>query len=109
MGSQTYILGAILLLALCSLLTRAGYFLFGDHLPLTPAVRHALRFAPVAALVAIIIPELFPLSGSYYTTEAIIKIVSAALAVLLFMRTRNALHLMLGGMVCFWVLRALLV
>jgi len=109
MDSQTYILGAILLLALCSLLTRAGYFLFGDHMPLTPAVRHALRFAPVAALVAIIVPELLPLSGSYYTTEAIIKIVSAVLAVLIFMRTRNALHLMLGGMIFFWVLRALLV
>ncbi|HLR28959.1 MAG TPA: AzlD domain-containing protein [Paenalcaligenes sp.] len=109
MDSQTYILGAILLLALCSLLTRAGYFLFGDYMPLTPSVRHALRFAPVAALVAIIVPELLPLSGSYYTTEAIIKIVSAVLAVLIFMRTRNALHLMLGGMVFFWVLKALLV
>src|SRR5690625_4878921 len=109
MGSQTYILGAILLLALCSLLSRAGSFLFGAHLPLPPAVRHALRFSPVGALVAIIIPELFPLSGSYYTPDAIIKIVSAALAVLLFLRPRNALHLMLGGMVCFWVLRALLV
>ncbi len=109
MSSQTYILGAILLLAVCSLLTRAGYFLFGDYLPLTPAVRRALRFAPVAALIAIIVPELLPLSGSYYTTEAIIKIVSAVLAVLIFMRTRNALHLMLGGMVCFWVLKALLV
>lgn len=109
MSSQTYILGAILLLAVCSLLTRAGYFLFGDYLPLTPAVRRALRFAPVAALIAIIVPELLPLSGIYYTTEAIIKIVSAVLAVLIFMRTRNALHLMLGGMVCFWVLKALLV
>src|SRR5690625_1235258 len=109
MDSQTYILGAILLLALCSLLTRAGYFLFGDHMPLTPAVRHALRFAPFAAFVAIIVLALLHLSGRYDSTEAIIKILYATLAVLIFMRTRNALHLMLGGMIFFWVLRALLV
>ncbi|HLS21369.1 MAG TPA: AzlD domain-containing protein [Paenalcaligenes sp.] len=109
MSSQAYILWAILLLMLCSILTRVGYFLFGDYLPLTPAVRRSLRFAPVAALIAIVVPELFPLSGAYYSTEAIIKIISAVLAVLIFLRTRNALHLMLGGMVCFWVLKALLV
>src|SRR5690606_22400690 len=53
---DSYVLGAIALLTLCSLLTRAGYFLFGDHLPLTDPVRRALRYAPVAALTAIIVP-----------------------------------------------------
>lgn len=109
MSSQTYILVAIGLLTLCSILTRAWYFLFGDHFPLTPAVRRSLRFAPVAALVAIIIPELFPLSVAEYHREDIIKIVAAGLAIFIYLRTRNALLLMLSGMVCFWVLKALLV
>jgi len=107
-STQTYILASIGLLALCSILTRAGYFLFGDYMPLTSGVRRALRFAPVAALIAIVVPELFPLSGAQYTSEVFLKIISAGLAVLVYLHTRNALYLMLSGMVCFWILKALL-
>lgn len=39
-----YVLGAIALLVLCSLLTRTGYFMFGDLLPLTERMRRALRY-----------------------------------------------------------------
>lgn len=57
-----YVLGAILVLALCSLITRAGYMVFGDYLPLPEGVRRALRYAPAAALTGIIIPEILPLA-----------------------------------------------
>lgn len=55
-----YVYGAILLLTLCSVLTRAGFMLFGDYIPLPDGVRRALRYAPAAALTAIVVPDLLP-------------------------------------------------
>ncbi|HUH59129.1 MAG TPA: AzlD domain-containing protein [Candidimonas sp.] len=102
-----YIFGAIALLTLCSLLTRAGYFLFGDHFPLTDSVRSALRYAPTAALIGIVTPELLPWhEGVGYVFD--IKVVAAAIAVLIYMRTRSSLLVIVAGMAAFWILRAAL-
>lgn len=91
-----YVLGAIALLVLCSLLTRSGYFMFGDLLPLTERMRRALRFAPVAALAAIIIPELLP--WAYGDTPRLdIKALASLVAVLVFIRTRNAVWVIVAG------------
>lgn len=78
--------------------------LFGDKMPLSENVRRALRYAPVAALMAIIIPELVPLS----TQPAEIfnlKALAAVFAVILFLRTGNGLYVIIGGMVAFWTLK----
>lgn len=99
-----YVLGAILLLALCSLLTRAGYMVFGDYLPLPEGLRRALRYAPAAALTGIIIPEVLPWqAGEMPTLDA--KAVAALLAILLYWKTRNSLLVIVGGMVMYWLLR----
>ncbi|HLV27676.1 MAG TPA: AzlD domain-containing protein [Burkholderiaceae bacterium] len=99
-----YVLGAILMLALCSLITRATYLVLGDYLPLSDGVRSALRYAPTAALVGIIVPEVLPWQpGTVPTLD--VKAVAAVLAVLLYMRTRNSLLLIAGGMVAYWLLR----
>lgn len=102
-----YILGAILLLTLCSILTRCSYMLFGDRFPLSDGVRRALRYAPVAALIGIVVPELLPWrpgAGIVFDARAL----AAVAAIFLFMRTQNTLVVILGGMVAFWVLRFLL-
>ncbi|NYT67824.1 AzlD domain-containing protein [Pusillimonas noertemannii] len=105
--ADSYVLGAIALLTLCSLLTRAGYFLFGDHLPLTDPVRRALRYAPVAALTAIIVPDLLPWEAG---ASAIfdVKMLAAAVAVLIYWRTRSTIGLMVGGMCAYWAIAWLL-
>jgi|LFRM01.1.fsa_nt_gb branched-subunit amino acid transport protein len=103
-----YILAAIALLTVCSVLTRSIYFALGHHLPLPESVRQALRYAPVAALVAIIVPELWP-SGIGLSGVLNVKFGAAVIAVLVFLRTRNTLLVILGGMFAFWVLRALAV
>jgi branched-subunit amino acid transport protein len=100
-----YVLAVIGFLTLCSLLTRSGYFLFGKHLPLSESVRSALRYAPVAALVAIVVPELLPLdAGASAFISA--KTGAALTAVLVFLRTRNTLLVILLGMVAFWIFSA---
>jgi len=101
-----YVLAAIGLLVACSLLTRATYFLFGDHLPLPESVRRALRYAPVAALTGIVVPELLPWdAGAAALLDA--KMLAAVAAILVYWRTRSTLLVMLGGMTAYWILAAL--
>lgn len=99
-----YILGAILVLALCSLLTRAGYMLFGDYLPLPEGLRKALRYAPAAALTGIIVPEVLPWqAGALPSLDA--KAVAAVIAIVLYWKTRNSFLVIAGGMVAYWLIR----
>ncbi len=107
MDMDGYVLSAIGLLTLCSFLTRSGYFVFGDRFPLSDNVRQALRYAPVAALTAIVVPELAPWErgmAAFYDTPML----AAVIAVLFYVYTRSTLWVMGGGMVAFWLLRWLL-
>ena len=101
---DVYVLGAIGLLTVCSFLTRAAYFLFGDHIPLTDSVRSALRYAPAAALMGIIVPELLPWTSSGPAVD--VRLLAALTAILVFWRTRSTVMVIVGGMIAFWVLRA---
>ena len=105
-GWDWYVFGAIVLLTVCSFLTRSGYFLFGDYLPLTDKVRRALRYAPTAALIAIVIPELLPWTPGA-PPEVGVKVFAAVIAVLVFLRTRSTVMVIVAGMLAFWLLNAL--
>ncbi len=99
-----YPYAAIVLLALSTLLTRAGFLLIGDYIPLPDRVRSALRFAPIAGLTAIIVPVLLPWeagSGPQFD----LKLIAAMVAVFVFIRTRNAFMLIASGMVALWCFR----
>ena len=100
-----YILAIIGALVVCSILTRAGFFIFGDHLPLTDGVRRALRYAPAAALAAIIVPGLLPLAPGGTMTIAADQLLAAIVAVVICLRTRNAILVIVVGMLVFWGLR----
>ncbi|MAK55615.1 MAG: hypothetical protein CML17_07205 [Pusillimonas sp.] len=106
-GTDAYILAVIIFLTLCSLITRAGYFLFGDHLPLTDGIRRALRYAPPAALIAIIVPEVLPWDEGA-TAFVDLKMLAVLVAVVVYVKTRSAVLVMVSGMVAYWVIRALL-
>lgn len=102
-----YIIGVIVCLAIVSFLTRAGYFVFGDYLPLPDGVRRALRYAPVAALTAIILPEILPWSAQEAPRLDPYKLIAALVAVLVYLRTHSAVWLMVAGMIAYWLARAL--
>ena len=89
---------------LCSVITRAGYLLFGDHLPLPDGVRRALRYAPVAALVAIIVPDLLPWSGAAGLALDM-RLPAAIIATVVMVRTRSAILTIVAGMLALWTLR----
>jgi len=104
---DTYLIGAIALLALCSFIPRTVYFIFGDYVPLRESTRRALRYAPGAALAAIIIPSLFPLASDGTMTVSVDQLLAAITAILVFFRTRNTLFVIGVGMLVFWGVRFL--
>lgn len=103
-----FIYFAILLLMISVVLTRAGYWLFGHYLPLPAQVRRALRYAPVAGLVAIIVPEILPWQAGLGPVFDL-KLVAAILAMVVFWLTRSAVLLIVSGTAALWFLRMWLV
>ena len=107
MGETTYVYSAILLLALCVVICRTGYLVFGHYFPLPPKLRSALRYAPLAALVAIIIPDVLPW-GVQTGPQFDLKFLAAGVSVLVFLATRNGLLVIVSGLLALWSLRGLL-
>jgi branched-subunit amino acid transport protein len=103
-SEDTYIYAAIALLTLCSLITRAGYQVFGDYLPLSDRVRRALRYAPAAALTAIIIPDMLPWKAGVGPLLDM-KLLAGVAGIVVFLRTRSAVAVIVGGMLVLWGLR----
>ena len=99
--SEIYVYCAILLLTVCSVITRAGFMLFGDYVPLSDNVRRALRYAPAAALTAIVVPDLLPWKAGLGPVFDY-KLVAGVLAVLVFLRTRSAVLVIIVGMLVLW-------
>ncbi len=102
--SELYVYCAIALLTLCSVLTRAGFALFGDYLPLPDSVRRALRFAPAAALTAIVIPDLLPWKAGL-GPQFDLRLVAGLASVAVFFLTRSAVAVIASGMAALWGLR----
>jgi branched-subunit amino acid transport protein len=102
--SEMYVYSAILLLSVCSVITRAGYMVFGDYLPLPEGVRRALRYAPAAALTAILVPDLLPWKPD--TGPAFdYRLIAAIISILVFLRFRSAVLVIVVGMASLWCLR----
>lgn len=104
MSTEAYIYSAIALLTVCSVLTRAGFMVFGDYIPLPDSVRRALRYAPAAALTAIVVPDLLPWKADVGPIFDY-KLVAAMLSIVVFLRSRSAVLVIVVGMVSLWGLR----
>ncbi|ANN70863.1 AzlD domain-containing protein [Bordetella bronchialis] len=103
-SEDAYVYAAIGLLTLCSLITRAGYQLLGDYLPLSENVRRALRYAPAAALTAIIVPDLLPWKAGVGPMLDM-KLLAGVAGILVFLRTRSTVLVIVAGMLVLWGLR----
>ncbi|ETF00838.1 membrane protein [Advenella kashmirensis W13003] len=102
--SDTYIALVILMLGIGSLLTRAGYLMLGQYFPLSKAVSRGLRYAPVAALTAIVVPSLLPWTAGEWPQVGA-EFFAAVAAALAFLRVRNILFMIGVGMIILWLLR----
>lgn len=95
----------IALLTLATLIARSSLFLLGHAVKLPPKLLHALRYAPAAALAAIIAPDLLVQGGTLNLSLMNPKLLAAIIATLFFLRTRHLLGTIVVGMLMFSVLR----
>ena len=106
--SATEIWITIGLLTLATLIARSSLFLLGHAVKLPPKLLHALRYAPAAALAAIIAPDLLVQGGSLNLSLMNPKLLAAICAGMFYLRTRHLLGTIVVGMLMFSVLRATL-
>jgi branched-subunit amino acid transport protein len=97
---------AIVGLALITLLTR-GFFLFPEReLPLPDWLQRGLRYAPLAALLAVVVPELVTTQGQLIDTWQDARLPATALALLYFWWRRGLLGTIFVGTATLLLFRA---
>ena len=98
----------IALLALATVLTRSSFFMLAST-RLPARLQQALRYAPAAALAAIVVPDLVLNGGSGGAGAAIDwanpRLLAGAGAALFFLATRHLLGTIVVGMILFTVAR----
>ena len=98
----------ILLLTVATILTRSSFFLLGGAVKLPPKIQHALRYAPAAALAAIVAPDLALSAGSVSLSWMNPKLMAGIGAAVFFVTTRHLLGTIIVGMALFSLLRLVL-
>ncbi|MBB5392369.1 MULTISPECIES: AzlD domain-containing protein [unclassified Herbaspirillum] len=106
--SDWYIWAAIALMTLSTLITRSGFFLFGHAVKLPPRLKHALSYAPAAAMAAIVIPDLVAAEGIVDVSLANPKLLAGIGGAIFFIATRHLLGTIVAGMALFTILRLIL-
>ncbi|HEY8607446.1 MAG TPA: AzlD domain-containing protein [Noviherbaspirillum sp.] len=95
----------ILLLTAATLVTRCTIFLLGHAVKMPPRVQHALRYAPAAALAAIVAPDLVLVDGGLHLSVMNPKLMAGLGATAFFLATRHLLGTIIAGMALYTLLR----
>ncbi|NUT59972.1 AzlD domain-containing protein [Herbaspirillum sp. C9C3] len=103
--NEWYVWGAIVLMTVSTVITRSGFFLFGHAVKLPPRLKHALSYAPAAAMAAIIFPDLVTTGGAVEISLANPKLLAGIGAGAFFVATRHLLGTIVAGMSLFTLLR----
>lgn len=92
-----------ILIGLATTLPRASFILLGARFALPPALQAALRYAPAAALAAIVVPDVVVVDNAVQILNP--KLAAAVAAVLVALRWRNPWLPFIAGMLVLTVLR----
>ncbi len=92
-------------LALITVLTRSFFLLPNRDWPLPAWVKRALQYAPLAALAAIVVPDVFLTQGRLLQTLADARLAGAVAAAAYFFWQRGILGTIVVGMLVFLPLR----
>ena len=96
---------AILGMAFVTLLTRSFFLFAKDELPLPDWLKQGLRYAPLAALAAVIVPEVVMTQGHLITTVKDARLYAVAVASAYFFWKRGILGTILSGTAVMLALR----
>ncbi|WP_313299311.1 AzlD domain-containing protein [Diaphorobacter sp.] len=92
---------ATLGLGLITLLTRAFFMIPEKELPMPEWLRRGLKYAPLAALGAVIVPELFMTQGEFIHTLKDARLPALVGAVIYYYSKRGILGTILVGMLIY--------
>jgi len=88
-----------------TVLTRSLFLAMGNRMTLPTRLQHALRFAPAAALIAIVLPDLLWNHGHFDATWTNPRLMAGIVATAFYVVTRRMLGMVVVGMAVFTVLR----
>jgi branched-subunit amino acid transport protein len=83
-------------------------FLLGSRVQLPGRLQHALRYAPAAALAAIVVPDLVLTGGPPVIAGLNAKVLAGAATVAFYLATRHLLATIVAGMLAYAGIRFLL-
>jgi branched-subunit amino acid transport protein len=102
-GWQTLL--AIVGLTIITVLTRGFFMLPEREVPIPAWLREALRYAPLAALVAVLLPEIAMTDDHLIATWRDARLYATAVGAAVFWTTRNLLGTILAGTAVLLALR----
>ena len=103
--TSTQALITIIGLALITVLTRSFFHLPEREVPMPAWLQRGLRFAPLAALMAVVAPEVLLKQGELISTWRDARLYAAAVAVAWYFWRRDILGTIISGMVVMLALR----
>jgi branched-subunit amino acid transport protein len=96
---------AVLGLAVITVLARGLFFLTEREIPLPAWLRQGLRYAPLAALAAVVVPEIVLSQGQLIRTWQDARVIAALVATAFFFWRRSILGTIVIGMAVLLPLR----
>ena len=98
-------IAAIAGLTVVSVVTRGFFMIPNREVPIPAWLREALRYAPLAALVAVLLPEIAMTGDHLIATWKDARIYATATGILVFCTTRSLLGTILAGTATLLALR----
>ena len=97
-GTDLWTLAVIVGLALVTVLTRSFFFISSNSWQLPHWAQRGLQYAPIAALSAVVIPEVITVQGVLVGTWQDARLFAALTGVAAYYWRRDVLITILGGM-----------
>ena len=100
-GADAWTIATIVGMAIVTVLTRALFFLPQEPWPLPRWLEAGFRYAPIAALAAVVVPEIAMSGGQVLETWRDARIFAAAAATAWFLVRRGLLGTIVVGMLVY--------
>ncbi len=97
-GTDFWALAVIVGLALVTVLTRSFFFISSKNWQLPHWAQRGLQYAPIAALSAVVVPEIITVQGVLINTWQDARIFSAVVGTVVYFWRRDVLLTILAGM-----------
>ncbi len=100
-GTDLWSLAVIVGLAMVTVLARGFFIISNQAWQLPHWAQRGLQYAPIAALSAVVVPEIVMSQGALISTWQDARLFAAAAGVLIYFAWRDVLLTILGGMAVF--------